>query len=127
MNSTRAPLRGLQESETIHYIIKQFGTPNEPIDDELFENICDEIESLSDDQKDNLYELSLASIELGKPEMLNYLLGTFTPDSKTLKDFKKHVEEYVIHEQKEGNDPRKITLEFERIINQIENPKKKKR
>lgn len=115
--------RSVDSNETIHYIIKQFGPINEPIDDELFENICDEIQSLPDNSSD-IYELVLAAIELGKPDMLKYLLNTFIFDSKTLQDFKKHVEDYVIHEQNQGNDPREITLEFERIIRSKEKKKR---
>ena len=60
------------EYSEINYIVNQFGPINENIDEYLLENILQEISTL--ESMDGVKELAFASIELGKPQILEYLL-----------------------------------------------------
>ncbi len=107
------------------YLITQFGKINEPIDEDLLEDIQDELSTL----KEHAFELSLASIELGKPKILEYLLEEYEFNPKEIRKMKKHVEEYVEHEESEGSsseDIEEMAREFEDLISNSENPRKKK-
>lgn len=88
----------------MEYLISQFGRTNEPIDEDLLEDIIEEISTL----KEQSFELALASIELGKPQILEFLLESYQFTKNELKNLKKHVEEYVKNEEDEGTNQEDI-------------------
>ena len=108
----------------MEYLVAQFGESNEPIDNDLLEDILEELSTM----KEQVYELSLISIELGKPQILEYLLENNEFNYDQIRNFKKHVEDYVEQEEREDIDPEEIeeiTSQFEEIISNVENPRKR--
>jgi hypothetical protein len=119
----------------IDYLVSLFGEYNEIIDENLLDNIIDEISAIleendNDDKHEISEELVLASIELGKPQILEYLLENNDYSKETTSEFKKHIEDYVKSGEDEdeehyGQVP-EIIIMFEKLINDYEDPKKKK-
>ena len=111
--------------ENLDYLVSQFGETNEPIDENLLEDILEEVSVL----EEQAFELALASVELGKPQILEYLLGKYQFTRSEISDLKKHVEDYVKHETKQGTSQEEIEEiggTFEQLIKDAENPRKKK-
>ena len=106
------------------YLVSQFGEVNEPIDEDLLDDILEEVTVL----EDQAYELAVVSIELGKPQILEYLLDTYDFTRKEIRQLKQFVEEYVEKEESQKTDPEEIEeigRKFEELITNAENPKKK--
>lgn len=91
-----------------------FGKPDEPIDDEeLFHDICEELLAM----KEYSYKLALSSIELGKPQILEYILDNNDFTIEQIKNMKIAVENYV---NKKKQTVLIIVKNFETIIRNYE-------
>jgi hypothetical protein len=109
----------------IKEFVLSFGNINEKIDEDDLNDILDELDTM----KLHLFELAIASIELGKPQILEYILHinkSFTQSQ--INDLKKHVEEYVKHETKTRNieNVAHIIKHFEKSIGSYIRTKKKR-
>ena len=103
-------------SAELKNIIDYLGDINEDICDESYEEIIDEIETIENDE--DLYDLCVICITIGKPEVLDTILNYIVLNKNQIDYLNdlidNHFNKYNI---------KKITKEFKDIIN---NYKKKK-
>ena len=107
-------------------IIDTFGEQNERINEDELEYILDELQTI--DSIDDNFELAKASILLGKPDILIFLLDNNDFNNKQLDTLKKTVEIYVYNNQRNQrnvNEILNIVKKFEKIITNYHHSKRK--
>lgn len=114
----------------LEIIINSLGEQNEEIDEDILNNIEDEINSINDEKA--YFILAKISIQLGKPQILDYLVKEFGFKQNEIGFLYEEIKKYKKNQEKnledsdDEEDLQEIMQEFAKIIkNCIKLPYKK--
>jgi predicted component of viral defense system (DUF524 family) len=105
--------------DDLKIIIDSLGEQNEEIDDNDLDDIEEEIDSID---KEEYFELAKISIKLGKPQILDYLVRTFTFNNNEINilynEIKKYqqIQQIQIVDSDDEEDINEILDEYTKII-----------
>lgn len=93
---------------TFDYLIESMGDQNEEIYDHDLDNIIDEIGSINTEY---YFEFAKISIQLGKPQILKYIMSQCKFNKKELNSLKSGIDDYA-----QKHNCVNIALEFTKIL-----------